>query len=198
MSTDHPLLKFFILPLAHQLLQQEETLHCLAHGFLLIPLVTVSDHFLHPRHSPTLSAQAHPGVMEYSVPSFSFFLPKLLPQVIVSCQHSRFRLQLCIYRTQTNSFLAHGLCFNAVDILLCLLDLLLHLAIPSVYSPRSATCAWFGFHSFTTSSSGVSGVRIINMIYGPSCWPGPKSSHITGQDTPHFTPAIPSQALGRQ
>lgn len=45
------------------------------------------------------------------------------------------------------------------------------------------------------SSSGVSGVRIVNMIYGPCCWPGGKPGHSTGQDTPHFTPTMPSQAL---
>lgn len=54
------------------------------------------------------------------------------------------------------------------------------------------------FTALPTSSSGVSGVRIVNMIYGPSCWPAGKSGHSTGQDTPHFTPNMPSQALCRQ
>lgn len=104
MSSDHPLLKSFTLPLAHQLLQQEETLHCLAHGFLLIPLVTVSDHILHPRQSPNLSAQAHPGVMEYSVPSFSFCLPKLFLR-LSSPDNTLTFLCNCAVRRQTNTLL---------------------------------------------------------------------------------------------
>lgn len=65
-------------------------------------------------------------------------------------------------------------------------------------SPHSATCAWCVFNTFTTSSSGVYGVRIVNMIHGPSRWPGGKSGHSTGQDTSHFTPPMPSQVLCRQ
>lgn len=65
-------------------------------------------------------------------------------------------------------------------------------------SPHSATCAWCVFNTFTTSSSGVYGVRIVNMIYGLSRWPGEKSGHSTGQDTSHFTPPMPSQVLCRQ
>lgn len=100
---------------------------------------------------------------------------------------------------------AHDLCWNvynrhlnAYAFLLPDLSLLLHLFSQSICSPCCATCARCVFHTFTTSSSGVSGVRIVNMIYGPSCWPGGKYSHSTGQDTPHFTPAMPSQALCRQ
>lgn len=67
----------------------------------------------------------------------------------------------------------------------------------STCSPGSATCARCLFHTFTTSSSGVSGVRIVKMIYGASCWPGGKSDHSPGQNTPHFTPATPSQVQCR-
>lgn len=65
-------------------------------------------------------------------------------------------------------------------------------------SPHSATCAWYVFNTFTTSSNGVYGIRVVNMIYGPSRWPGGKSGLSTGQDTSHFTPPMPRQVLCRQ
>lgn len=54
------------------------------------------------------------------------------------------------------------------------------------------------FHTFTTSNSAVSGVKIINMIYCPCSWVAGKSNHSTGQDTAHFTPAMLSQVFCRQ
>ncbi|CAG5865797.1 unnamed protein product [Menidia menidia] len=98
--SDHPLLEFLILPIAH--LQQEETSLCLAQGLLLIPLILVSDHSLHPRLLPPLKAPTH---------------------LAYTC------------------------------------------------SPHSATCAWCTFYTFTTGCREVSRVRVVNMIYGPTCRP---------------------------
>lgn len=107
----------------------------------------------------------------------------------------------------TNNFLALGLAYdhaierlNACAFLLLLLDLL---PFTSSYGPYVllAVPHVLGVYFTALPQAAVAslGVRIVNMIYGPSRWPRWEvwPQHWPG-DTPHFTPTMPSQALCRQ
>lgn len=78
-------LKFLVLPLAHLFLQQEETPPCVAHRFLLIPLIMLPDHSHNPGQSLPLTVPAHLAVMEYSLSLHLFLFPssylRLLPSL---------------------------------------------------------------------------------------------------------------------
>ncbi|MED6261243.1 hypothetical protein ATANTOWER_002693, partial [Ataeniobius toweri] len=80
---EHPLLKFPVLPLAHRFPQEEEMPQRFATGLLLIPVILVSKHSLHPRQLPPqlppLTLPTHLTVM--LVPFFPKQLSHLQPNV---------------------------------------------------------------------------------------------------------------------
>lgn len=162
----------------------------------------VSDQNHLPNRSPPLTAPAQLGVMEHSLNIALFHLPSgysLLSAhshaLICSCVSTKEDKQC--HGTWFNTWFEFGIIQETFG-LISPSPILPFTSPLSMCSPCSATQAWCAFHTFVTSSSGVSGVMIVNMIYGPCCWLGGKSGHSTGQDALHFTLAMPSQVLRTQ